>query len=101
MTALHLLVIQNDYKLMNQFLEFKHNWTAGTLEMMLKDFNGRNPCDLAIEMGHQQMLDLLQKHGGAPSYSRDVLPGEVRDPRQKAAYVELNKKREPRPLYDR
>ena len=53
MTALHLLVIQNDYKLMNQFLEFKHNWTVGTLEMMLKDYNGRNPCDLAIEMGHQ------------------------------------------------
>ena len=52
MTPLHMLVMQNDYKLMNQFLEFKHNWTTATLEMMLKDGKGRNPCDLAIEIGH-------------------------------------------------
>ena len=103
MTALHLLTIQNDYKMMNQFLNFKNSWVSGPLEIGLKDGEGRNPCDLAIEMGHQQMLDLLQNHGGAPSFSKELISSEKRDPKLKNSYVELNKKREreSRHIYDR
>jgi len=42
----------NDYQLMNRFLEFKSLWKAAPLELGLKDIMGRNPCDVAIEMGH-------------------------------------------------
>ena len=39
------------------------------------------------------MLDLLQKHGGKPSYTRGALPGEHRNLGGKAAYIEINKAR--------
>jgi hypothetical protein len=55
--------------------------------LFFKDNLERNACDLAIEMGHQQMLDLLQKHGAEPSFKL------VRDLTQKSGYIELNRSR--------
>lgn len=58
MTPLHILVVMNDYNMMSKLLESKSQWKE-PVELNLKDSRGRNPCDVAIEMGHQQMLDLL------------------------------------------
>ena len=52
MTALHLLAIKNDYEMMNKFLESAHKWKLGRLELGLQDLKARNPCDIAIELGH-------------------------------------------------
>ena len=43
---------------MNRFLEFKMKLKI-QIDLFAKDNLERNACDLAIEMGHQQMLDLL------------------------------------------
>ena len=63
-----MLVLKNDYEMMSKFLGLKDSWSIGKLETGLKDILGRNGCDLAIELGHQQMLDLLTKAGAYPSH---------------------------------
>jgi len=52
MTTLHLLAIKNDFEMMSKFLASKDLWSKNKLELGLKDLLGRNPCDIAIELGH-------------------------------------------------
>lgn len=52
MTTLHMLAVKNDYEMMSKFLSLKDSWSIGKLETGLKDIIGRNPCDVAIELGH-------------------------------------------------
>ena len=87
MTTLHMLVLKNDYEMMSRFLSLKDSWSIGKLETGLKDMLGRNACDIAIELGHQQMLDLLTKAGAYPSHVG--LREKKAD--TKAAYTVLNK----------
>lgn len=87
MTALHMLVIKNDYEMMSKFLALKDSWSVGKLETGLKDILGRNACDIAIELGHQQMLDLLIKAGAYPSH----VGLSKKSPDKKAAYTVVNK----------
>ena len=71
MTTLHMLAIQNDYELMSKFLQSKTKWMY-PIEVGMKDLLGRNACDLAIELGHQQMLNLLQRYDGFPSVVKEI-----------------------------
>lgn len=52
MTVLHLLAIKNDFEMMSKFLKTKDVWSKAKLELGLKDVQGRNACDIAIELGH-------------------------------------------------
>ena len=88
-TTLHLLVIANDFTMMSRFLNLKSLWKVASLELGLKDIQGRNACDVAIEMGHQQMFELLKKHGAHPSTS--VVGGLEQTPLDsRAAYALQN-----------
>jgi len=87
MTTLHMLVVKNDYEMMSKFLALKDSWSNSKLETGLKDILGRNACDVAIELGHQQMLDLLTKAGAYPSH---IGLSEKRAD-SKAAYTTVNK----------
>lgn len=82
-----MLVIKNDYEMMSKFLALKDSWSVGKLETGLKDILGRNACDIAIELGHQQMLDLLIKAGAYPSH----VGLSKKSPDKKAAYTVVNK----------
>ena len=88
MTALHLLAIKNDYEMMSRFLKTKDLWSKAKLELGLKDVLGRNPCDIAIELGHQQMLELLMKHGAHPSHVGLQLQGALS---KKAGYTQVHR----------
>ena len=90
MTTLHMLAIQNDYEMMSKFLQSKTKWSY-LLEVGIKDLLGRNACDLAVELGHQQMLNLLQKYDGFPS----VVKLQEIKPNSKASYVNIQKAKPP------
>ena len=69
-SSLHFLVQRNDYELARIFLhneerELLNDDVLGrNYDFRSKDSYGRNPCDLAIELGHKQILELYQRYGG-------------------------------------
>ena len=60
-TAMHLAVEQNDYDALKLILEYTGEPRR---EVGLKDANGKNPMDLAVDLDFTSMKELLQKHGG-------------------------------------
>ncbi len=63
-TAMHLAVEQNDYDALKLILEYTGEPRR---EVGLKDANGKNPMDLAVDLDFTSMKELLQKHGGHQS----------------------------------
>lgn len=71
-----MLVLAKDYELMKIFLTSRIDAQSQAaqvrqgqanvqkLDLQALDVHGRNACDLALELGNQHMLELLQRYGG-------------------------------------
>jgi|LauGreDrversion4_2_1035121.scaffolds.fasta_scaffold112447_1 ankyrin repeat protein len=64
-TALHFAVEINDYDAVKLLLDYGGEPKR---ELGLKDSKGRNPMDLAVELGFTNIKDLFSRYGGFESY---------------------------------
>lgn len=63
-TALHLAVEGNDFDAVKSIVDYQGDPKR---ELGLKDGKGKNPLDLAMELGFTNINDLLQRSGAHPS----------------------------------
>ena len=60
-TAMHFAVELNDYETLKLILDYPGDPKR---ELGLKDAKGKNPLDLAADLGFTNLFDLLKRYGG-------------------------------------
>lgn len=60
-TAMHFAVELNDYDTLKLLLEYPGDPKR---EVGLKDAQGKNPLDLATDLGFKNLEELLERNGG-------------------------------------
>jgi hypothetical protein len=71
-----MIVLSNDYELLKIFLQRQQGQAnIKNLDFQAQDVHGRNPQDLALELGYQKILQLLERYGGYAQVQNVVKTG--------------------------